>query len=114
MNAGLRTQITRLLEKTLDALQPSLASPEWRDSPHVCALADSERHLGHAVRVAECWVAYDATHFNPAENGFRIIGTFATVEEAKEAILGSVSLRWLRASGDTNVDSGTRLNLRPM
>jgi len=69
---------------------------------------------GHAVRVAECWVAYDATHFNPAENGFRIIGTFATVEEAKEAILGSVSLRWLRASGDTNVDSGTRLNLRPM
>jgi hypothetical protein len=116
MNAGMRDQINRLVEKAVekarDALHPSHDAPEWRDSPHVCALADSERHLGHAVRVSEYWVAYDAIHFNPAEDGFRVIGTFPTIEEAKAAIVNSVSLSWLRATGGTVVDSKTRLDLR--
>jgi len=114
MNAGMRGQINRLFEKALGAIQPSQDAPEWRDSPHVCALADSERHLGHAVRVAEYWVAYDAIHFNPAEDGFRVIGTFPTIEEAKAAIVNSVSLSWLRATGGTDVGSNARLNLRRM
>ena len=114
MNAGMRGQINRLLGKALEALQPSHDAPEWRDSPHVCALADSERHLGHAVRVAEYWVAYDAIHFNPAEDGFRVIGTFPTLDQAKAAIVSSVSLSWLWATGGTDVQRTARLNLRRM
>ena len=112
MNSGMRGQINRLFEKTLEALQPCPDAPEWRDSPHVCALADSERHLGHAVRVAEYWVAYDAIHFNPAQNGFRVIGTFPTVDLAKAAIVNSVSLSWLWATGATDVACNTHLDLR--
>jgi hypothetical protein len=108
----MRVQINRFFEKAREALQPSHAAPEWRDSPHVCALADSERHLGHAVRVAEYWVAYDAIHFNPAEDGFRVIGTFPTVDQAKAAIINSVSLSWLWATGGTDVSSNARLDLR--
>ena len=106
----MRGQINVLFEKALEALQPSHGAPEWRDSPHVCALADAERHLGHAVRVAEYWVAYDAIHFNPAGNGFRVIGTFPTIEGAKAAIVNSVSLSWLWATARTDVQRSIRLN----
>jgi hypothetical protein len=34
--------------------------PTWREAAGICALADSERHLGHAVRAHESWIAYDA------------------------------------------------------
>jgi hypothetical protein len=112
MKAEMRRQISRLVEKTREALQPNDGAPEWRDSQAVCALADAERHLGHAVRVAEHWIAYDAIHFNPAQNGFRVIGTFPTIEEAKAAIVSSVSLSWLWATGGTDVKRNAHLDLR--
>jgi hypothetical protein len=112
MKSGMRGQINRLFEKALEALQHGDGAPEWRDSPTVCALADAERHLGHAVRVAEYWVAYDAIHFNPTHDGFRVIGTYPTIEEAKAAIVSSVSLSWLWATGGTDVTRNAHLDLR--
>ncbi len=65
---------------------PLPAVAAWRDSAEICALADGERHLGHIVKVAGRWHAFDATHFNEESNGFRNLGSFARVESAKEAI----------------------------
>jgi hypothetical protein len=64
----------------------------WREAEDICALADSERHLGHAIRAQNHWVAYDAVHFNPTNDGFRVIGTFASVLAAKNAVESSVFL----------------------
>ncbi|MDP9053774.1 MAG: hypothetical protein M3N93_05655 [Acidobacteriota bacterium] len=110
----MRTRAVFLFGKAMEALQARGGPPEWHDSDTLCALTDSERHLGHAVRVGEYWVAYDATHFNPTSDGFRIIGTFPTLEEAKEGIVNSVSLSWLRSTVGTEVTRSAHLKLRKM
>ena len=58
----------------------------WRDSGHICALSDGERHIGHVVKIGGRWHAYDATHSNEAGDGFRTLGTFAALDAAKEAV----------------------------
>jgi len=89
------TRAGRLLDKARQLFEPDPASvPVWRESPEVCALADAERHLGHAVRVGNYWIGYDAIHVNPTSDGFRIIGTFASVEAAKAAIENSIAQNW--------------------
>jgi hypothetical protein len=64
----------------------------WRNSGHICALSDGERHLGHVVKIGGRWHAHDATHSNEAGDGFRFLGTFAAVKPAKEAVEQSLSL----------------------
>lgn len=67
-----------------------LATPAWRDSQAICALADGERHLGHAIEIDGRWHAFDATHFNDESNGFRPVGTFASISAAKETLESSL------------------------
>jgi len=61
----------------------------WLDSAQVCALADNERHLGHAVKLHQ-WYAYDATRLDPDGDGFAFLGAFREREGAKEAVQQSV------------------------
>jgi len=58
---------------------------DWRDAEGVCALADSERHLGHLVRRRK-WHAYDATHLCETRDGFRYLGSFSDIIAAKKAV----------------------------
>jgi hypothetical protein len=58
----------------------------WRNSANVCALADSDRHLGHVVREGEGWVAYDGTHAARDGNTFRPLGFFPSIFNAKQAV----------------------------
>ena len=60
--------------------------PVWRNSDHVCALSDSERHIGHAVKIGGRWHAFDATHANVTGDGFRQLGVFATAELAQREV----------------------------
>jgi len=77
----------------------------WRESTNVCALADSERHLGHAICVGHLWIAYDALHMNRSDDGFRIIGTFTSVDAAKKAVEQSVEIGWaLEVTGIEKVE----------
>src|SRR5271165_3404748 len=66
--------------------------PTWRSSEDVCGLADDERHLGHVVRAGE-WHAYDATKPDETQNGFRHLGSFASIAEAKRTVESSVMER---------------------
>ena len=106
-------RITRLFEK---AREPFQSSPElipvWRESADVCALDDSERHLGHAIRVDKHWIAYDAIHFNPSNDGFRIIGTFETIAAAKHAIENAVRLGWVWAISGATLEREVKTDLR--
>jgi hypothetical protein len=61
------------------------ATPSWQDSEEICALADSERHLGHVVKT-DLWHAYDATRANLAWTDFRYLGAFADLETAKTVV----------------------------
>ena len=70
----------------------AVSIPTWYVSDGVCALADSERHLGHTVREGDFWEAYDAVHPNPFHGGFRALGLFKTVSEAAKAIEDSVGV----------------------
>jgi hypothetical protein len=80
-------KLSRLLAKAQEQFQVRDGSNHsWRESSDICALADAERHLGHAIWAGKCWIAYDAMHLNPSGNGFRIIGTFAMIDAAKQAI----------------------------
>ncbi len=63
-----------------------VAGPEWRNSGNVCALSDGERHIGHIVKIAGRWHAFDAMHCNDTGDGFRVVGTFATADAAREAV----------------------------
>jgi hypothetical protein len=63
-----------------------LVEPAWRNSTSICALADGERHLGHVLKIGGRWHAFDATHFNDESNGFRLLGSFASLSAAKEAV----------------------------
>jgi hypothetical protein len=98
MKTRMPERLTRLLDRAREPFRPS-AGPTlvWRELADVCALADSERHLGHAIRAGERWIAYDAIHFNPTKDGFRIIGTFATIDDARQAIINNSGLSWLSA-----------------
>jgi hypothetical protein len=58
----------------------------WRMSANVCAFADSERHLGHILKIGSVWVAFDGTRLEENSTGFRIIGTFPDVDSAKIAV----------------------------
>jgi hypothetical protein len=58
----------------------------WRNSNLICALDDGERHLGHVLKVGRHWYAFDATHFNEESNGFRTLGSFASLSAAKDAV----------------------------
>jgi len=84
------------------------APPAWRDSPYICAFADSERHLGHIIKT-DRWHAYDATHANPASNEFNYLGAFDNLETAK-AVLESVAgwageTKYMRAAGGLGAGS---------
>src|SRR3954454_11821316 len=72
----------------LNSMDPNFNpfTAEWSYSGSVCALADDERHLGHIVKVGANWHAFDATHFNEQRNGFRSLGTFASLSAAKAAV----------------------------
>ena len=65
----------------------------WFDSARVCALADAERHLGHAVRAHNEWIAYDAIHPNDRHDGFLLVGVFESLTMAKFTIEASVRIR---------------------
>jgi hypothetical protein len=62
------------------------ANPAWRNSQQICALADGERHLGHILQIGGRWYAFDATHFNETGDGFRRLGSFASLASAREAV----------------------------
>jgi hypothetical protein len=62
----------------------------WRISEYLCAFHDNERHLGHVTKT-DRWLAYDATHLNQREDGFRYLGDFPDLEAAKAAVEGSVA-----------------------
>jgi hypothetical protein len=64
-------------------------APAWRASNSVCALADGERHIGHVLKIGGRWHAFDGMHFNRESNGFRSLGSFASLTAAKEAVLYS-------------------------
>lgn len=99
--------IDRLLAKAREPVEVREDSgPGWRESADVCALADSERHLGHAVRAGKVWIAYDGMHINPAGDGFRVIGTFETMAAAKQAIEENAGISWARATVEAKPDTG--------
>jgi hypothetical protein len=70
----------------------------WYESAGVCALADTERHLGHAIQDEDGWVAYNATHLNGRSDGFLVVGQFESLTVAKLAIEASVGIcgHWWR------------------
>jgi hypothetical protein len=63
----------------------------WLDSHIVCALSDSERHLGHIVFERNYWKAFDATHLDEPRTGFLYLGTFKAADAAKAAVESSVA-----------------------
>ena len=66
--------------------QSNLQAPAWRNSAEICALADGERHLGHILQIGGRWYAFDATHLNNGGDGFRDLGSFASIASAKQAV----------------------------
>ena len=58
----------------------------WRNSGAICALSDSDRHLGHIVMTRNRWNAFDATHLDDDRAGFKYLGAYRTQEEAKAAV----------------------------
>ena len=83
-----------------EKLAPNKASC-WFDSSAVCALSDTDRHLGHVVFNKGRWEAFDATHLNDARDGFKYLGAFPTSADAKAAVEASISptVRVQRAGG---------------
>lgn len=69
-----------------------VSSPMWYVGAGVCALADSERHLGHAIHDADSWTAYDAVHPNKSRDGFLVLGRFKSMGDAIRAIESSVGV----------------------
>lgn len=83
-------------------LNSGAGAPLWRDGEDLCALADGDRHLGHIVNDGE-WHAFDAIHPNHASHGFRHLGTFGSMDEAKAAVERAVSERQHKARSATSV-----------
>ena len=86
----------------------------WRESEDICALADSERHFGHAVRAGSCWIAYDGMHLNPKGDGFRVIGTFASVSAAKQAIEENAGISWAWEAAGSTVEPEAKIGLNKL
>ena len=108
-------RITRLFETARQPFRSRTESiPVWRESADICALADSERHLGHAIRVEKDWIAYDAIHFNLSNDGFRIIGTFETIAAAKHAVENAVRHSWVWTIGGTTLEREVKTDLRDL
>ncbi len=57
----------------------------WLDSELVCALADSDRHLGHLIK-KEHWYAYDGTRPEEGSRGFKCLGAFPDLAAAKQMV----------------------------
>jgi hypothetical protein len=74
----------------------------WRNSGHLCAFADHERHLGHVVKTNQ-WHAWDATHSDETSTSFKYLGSFAGLEAAMEAVESAVTQghtrKTMRATG---------------
>jgi hypothetical protein len=86
----------RSLFETDNASTPSVI---WYETASVCALASVERHLGHIVVTAEGCAAYDGTHTNSAGNGFRELGVFRDMVEAKAAVEEALGFRGRLSEG---------------
>lgn len=69
----------------------STVQGSWRNSRYICALADSDRHLGHLIKT-EQWHAYDATHLGEASKGFKYLGRFVDFAAAKQAVEMAVAV----------------------
>jgi hypothetical protein len=67
-------------------------TPGWRDSRHICALWDGDRHLGYIVLKSGQWSCFDATHLNDAGDGFRHLGNFSGINIAKAVVEGSCAM----------------------
>lgn len=76
-----------------------VAALAWRDSGHICAVSDGERHIGHVVKIGGRWHAFDATHSNEAGDGFRSLGTYAALNSAKDAVEQSYRLLTMQFAG---------------
>src|SRR5580704_11882710 len=75
------------------------AERSWRNYKFVCALADSDRHLGRIIKT-EQWHADDATHLNAAAQGFKYLGAFGDSTSGKRAVESSVAgVSGIRAIG---------------
>jgi hypothetical protein len=68
-----------------------IGDPVWRDSEHICALADDDRHLGHVINNMDGWHACDGTKLDSNGTGFKYLGRFDRAVEAKHAVDLSVS-----------------------
>lgn len=76
-----------LVAERIDGVRSAqLYAGTWRDSSSVCSLADGERHLGHAVKAGNHWLAFDATHCNESGTGFRFLGCYASITAAKRTV----------------------------
>jgi hypothetical protein len=64
----------------------------WRDGGDISALCDDVRHLGHLVHV-DVWHAFDATHLNEEQDGFKYVGGFEDRDDAKRAVENSIAAR---------------------
>jgi hypothetical protein len=73
-------------------LPAPVARAIWFKVAGVCALADSERHLGHAVRKGGAWLAFDTVHANASHDGFLYLGRFKAGVDAQRAIESSVGI----------------------
>jgi hypothetical protein len=58
----------------------------WRTGKKICAFANSERHLGHILKLETQWLACDGTRLAESGSGFRIIGVFPDPDSAKRAV----------------------------
>lgn len=78
----------------------------WRNSEIACAYSDSERHLGHVIKMGQ-WQAYDATHVDEASGYFKDLGSFPDLGEAIQAVEDSVARPRgsfvMRASGSGDI-----------
>jgi hypothetical protein len=66
--------------------------PNWSDGENSSAFADAERHLGHVLREANGWAAWDATHPAESGDGFRFVGLYESLQDAKFAVESSVAM----------------------
>src|SRR5690349_25096600 len=75
---------------TQNSAPPASGLPVWRDSQHICAVSDDERHLGYTIWSGR-WHSYDATKLNDEGNGFKYLGPFDTAAEGKRAVELSIA-----------------------
>jgi len=74
------------LEQLFNFKTSQLPVAQWRDSSSICSLADADRHLGHIVKAGNHWLAFDAVHPNVDGTGFRVLGCWDSIQDAKDAV----------------------------